>query len=125
MIVDDNEYIRESVEILLKLYGLSSVNADSGEECLRHLQSGFRGLILMDVMMPNMDGWDTIREMVDRGLYDGNFIIMLTAMSEPNEKMEGLQEYVVDYITKPFTPQDFIEKLKAYLAFLEVPLDET
>lgn len=118
MIVDDNPYIRESVEILLQLNGTKAINASGGEECLRQLQSGFRGVILMDIMMPFMDGWDTIREMVDRGLHDGNLIIMLTAMNEPTVKMHGLEEYVTDYITKPFTPNEFIEKLQFYLSFL-------
>ena len=119
MIVDDNQYIRESVEILLQLNGTRLLNASGGEECLKHLQEGFRGVILMDIMMAFMDGWDTIREIVDRGLNDGNVIIMLTAMNEPTVKMDGLQEYVVDYITKPFNPHEFIEKLKFYVSFLD------
>lgn len=119
MIVDDNQYIRESVGILLQLNGTKSLDASGGEECLKHLQAGFRGVILMDIMMPRMDGWDTIREIVDRGLNDGNLIIMLTAMNEPTIKMNGLQEYVVDYITKPFTPAEFVEKLQFYLTFLD------
>jgi DNA-binding response OmpR family regulator len=119
MIVDDNPYIRESVEILLQLNGTKALNASGGEECLKHLDAGFRGVILMDIMMPFMDGWDTIREMVARGLNDGNLIIMLTAMNEPTSKMHGLQEYVADYITKPFTPHEFLDKLRFYLSLLD------
>lgn len=126
MIVDDNDYIRESVEILLLSDGVKCLKAEGGEGCLGHLAAGFRGLILMDVMMPKMDGWDTIRAMVDRGLYEGNIIIMMTAVSEPTVKMEGLQEHVIDYITKPFNPSDFLKKIRMYLAFLdEVPPDES
>jgi DNA-binding response OmpR family regulator len=109
MIVDDNQAIRDSVEMLFQTVGIQIVTADGGEACLMHLEQGFRGIILMDVMMPGMDGWDTIRQIVERGLYDGNIITMLTAKSEPDSKMDGLQIYVTDYITKPFDSMQLIE----------------
>ncbi|ACH38059.1 response receiver CheY associated with MCPs of class 36H [Citrifermentans bemidjiense Bem] len=123
MIVDDNEYVRASVEIICNSAQLDLAMAASGPECLKHLESGFKGIILMDIMMPGMDGWDTIREMVDRGLYDGNIVVMLTGMGEPDSKMDGLQEYVSDYMTKPFGPDQLIESLEYYLTLLNTPVD--
>lgn len=117
MIVDDNQLIRESVKILFHSVGIEAVAADGGKECLRRLQEGFRGVILMDIMMPFMDGWDTIREIVAGGMYEGNIIVMLTGKGEPDQKMEGIQEYVTDYITKPFNPVQLIESV-TYLAAL-------
>jgi DNA-binding response OmpR family regulator len=118
MIVDDNEYIRLTVEIVCQSDEFNLVSAASGEECLRHLEAGFRGVILMDIMMPELDGWDTIREIVARGLYAGNVIVMLTGLGEPDEKMDGLQEYVTDYLTKPFGPDQLIDALRSYQALL-------
>ena len=118
MVVDDNEYVRLSVEIICQSVQIDLVSAASGEECLRHLEAGFRGVILMDVMMPGMDGWDTIREITARGLYAGNLIVMLTGMGEPDEHMEGVQEYVTDHLTKPFGPDQLIDALHSYLALL-------
>jgi CheY-like chemotaxis protein len=118
MIVDDNEYVRASVEIICESEELGLVAAASGAECLAQLESGFKGVILMDVMMPEMDGWDTIREMTNRGLYEGNLIVMLTGMGEPDAKMDGLQEYVTDYMTKPFGPDQLVEALQYYLTLL-------
>jgi len=118
MIVDDNEYVRASVEIICQTVQLGLTSADSGPQCLARLEAGFRGIILMDIMMPEMDGWDTIREIVDRGLYPGNIIVMLTGMGEPDAKMDGLQEYVTDYLTKPFGPDRLIESLQYYLTLL-------
>jgi len=115
MIVDDNKMIRESVRILFLNEGMEIVTADGGKECLRQLETGFRGIILMDIMMPGMDGWDTIREIVERGLYEGNVILMLTGKSEPDYKMDGLQEYVTDYVTKPFDPRALVGSVR-YLA---------
>jgi DNA-binding response OmpR family regulator len=57
--------------------------------------------------------------MVDRGLATGNVISMLTAREVPDEKMSGLQEYVIDYITKPFDPDAVVETVKEYFTLLE------
>lgn len=119
MIVDDNEYVRESVEILFQTEGGRVATSEGGKECIEHLEAGFRGVILMDVMMPHMDGWDTIREIVSRGLYDGNIILMLTAKREPDEKMEEIQSYVTDYLTKPFKPSELLEMVKYYASLLK------
>jgi CheY-like chemotaxis protein len=118
MIVDDNEFIRAAVEFICQHEELDLVSAASGAECLRHLESGFRGVILMDIMMPGMNGWETIREMVQRDLYPGNLIVMLTGMGEPDTRMDGLQEYVTDYLTKPFGPDLLTDALRYYLFLL-------
>jgi CheY-like chemotaxis protein len=115
MIVDDNENIRAAVDFICQSETLDLCSAASGEECLRQMEAGFRGVILMDIMMPDMDGWDTIREIVARGMYPGNVIVMLTGMGEPDARMDGLQEYVTDYMTKPFGPDQLIEALQYYL----------
>lgn len=120
MVVDDNEYVRASVEIICQSVQLDLTSASCGQECLEQLEGGFRGVILMDIMMPEMDGWDTIREIVRRGLYNGNIIVMLTGMGEPDAKMDGVQEYVTDYMTKPFGPDQLIESLQYYLTLLSV-----
>ena len=119
MLVDDEECIRETISELLDSEGIKIITAVGSHECLRFLRGGFRGVILMDIMMPGMDGWATIREIEKEGLMPGNIISMLTAMDVPDERMEGLQEYVVDYITKPFDPSDFITAVRKHLILLD------
>lgn len=119
MLVDDEECIRETIRELLDSEGIDVITAGGANECLRMLRGGFRGVILMDVMMPVMDGWATIREIEKEGLMGGNIISMLTAMDVPDERMEGLQEYVIDYITKPFDPSGFIATVRKYLILLD------
>lgn len=119
MLVDDEEMIRESVELFLQTAGIEILTATSGRDCLGILREGFRGVILMDVMMPEMTGWDTIRSIVENKLYDGNIIVMLTALNSPDGRMEGLQEYVTDYMTKPFNPDQLVDALHYYLGLLE------
>jgi len=119
LLVDDEECIREIISELLALEGIHVVTAVGAGECLQLLRGGFRGVILMDVMMGGMDGWATIREMEKEGLLAGNVISMLTAMDVPDERMEGLQEVVVDYIIKPFDPDAFVVAVKKYLALFD------
>ena len=118
MIVDDDELVRESVGAFFDSEGIPYCVAASGDECLEFLEDGFRGVILMDVMMPVMSGWDTIREIVRADLFEGNIIVMLTALNAPDNKMEGIQEYVTDYLTKPFKPEELLDVLKYYFSLL-------
>lgn len=118
MLVDDEEMIRDSVELFFQSEGIKILTVASGDDCLEYLEEGFRGIILMDVMMPNMTGWDTIRKIVENDLYEGNIIVMLTAMDAPDNKMEGIQEYVTDYLTKPFNPDELMEILQYYFTLM-------
>lgn len=122
MLVDDEEMIRESVELLFQSEGIRILTAAGGNECLAHLEAGFRGVILMDVMMPGMNGWDTIRAIVESHLYEGNIVVMLTALGAPDNNMEGIQEYVTDYITKPFDPDVLMKSVDYYLSLLDAEI---
>lgn len=118
MVVDDDEDILFTVRSIFRRHSVRVVVAKSGAECLDHLEKGFKGVILMDIMMPGMDGWDTIKEIVDRGYADDLIISMFTAKDVPDTKMEYLKEYVFDYITKPFEPQELIDVVNEYLDLL-------
>lgn len=118
MLVDDEEVIRESVEIFFQSSALDLITASSGDECIEQLEAGFRGVILMDVMMPGMNGWETIRKIIELNLFEGNIIVMLTALSAPDCSMEGILEYVTDYVTKPFNPHEMLESVHYYLTLL-------
>jgi len=119
MVVDDDPSIRSTVDIILKTSGYSICAVESGQGCLDKLREGFRGLILMDVMMPKMDGWDTIAAIEDEGLYKGNVICMLTAVHDPCPKLEKLTEYVMDYVRKPFTSEELLEVVTEYIEYVQ------
>jgi DNA-binding response OmpR family regulator len=119
MVVDDDPSILITVKNILETEGVEVVTADSGKACVNKLEAGFKGVLLLDIMMPHMDGWDTIREIVARGLMGGNVISMLTAKDVPDAKMDGLQQYVIDYNTKPFEPERLIGAVDEYLSYLE------
>jgi DNA-binding NtrC family response regulator len=119
LIVDDDDSILNTVDRILSQQGIAVKKVNSGQACLKALEEGFKGLILMDVIMPGMDGWDTVKSIVDRGYLDGVLICMLTGKSDPDQKMETLKEYILDYIRKPFDYKTFIELVKEYLSYLK------
>jgi CheY-like chemotaxis protein len=102
LVVDDNEAIRRTVGMMLTHQGSTATLATCGEDCLQALRAGFRGLILMDVNMPDMDGWDTVRAAIENGLLGDNLICMMTALTEPEHGSEDLAPYIFEYIAKPF-----------------------
>lgn len=119
LIVDDEELVQYSIRRILQGAGFDVLIASSGDECLEILKKGFKGLILMDIVMPNMDGWDTVKAIVDAGLFDGNIICMLTGKEVPDIKMDYLKEYVLDYIRKPFDSKKLVQIVGEYLSYLK------
>ena len=120
MIVDDEMTVRYSVRRILEHAGLKVTEVEDGESCINLLKKGFKGLILMDITMPGLDGWDTIQKIVDMGLAEGNIICMLTGKEKPDPKMDQLKEYVLDYIRKPFDNIKLIEIVKEYISYLNL-----
>ncbi|MCK9306712.1 MAG: response regulator [Methanoculleus sp.] len=118
MVVDDDVFILEVMEELLRPEGIEVVAAVSGDACIAALEKGFRGFILMDIMMPKKDGWETIEEMIDRDLMEGNVVAMLTARDVPDRELEQMKEHVIDYITKPFEADEIVAIVKGYLEYL-------
>ena len=118
LVVDDEYSILVSVRELLEPEGFEVITVDSGRGCIEELKKGFKGVILMDIMMPGLDGWDTIKWIVDGGFLEGNIIAMLTARDTPDKKMEYVKEYVIDYIRKPFEPDQLVTAVKEYFTYL-------
>jgi len=119
MIVDDEPDIREVVKVVLEPFGFEVVTADCGNKCIEELQQGFKGVILMDVMMPGIDGWETIRQIESKGLTEGNIISMLTAKEDPDTDLSQMTETVLNYIRKPFKTDYLVATVEKYCAWLE------
>ena len=118
MVVDDDESIRKTLGLLLKRKGCEVALAPCGEDCLRTLREGFLGVILMDIMMPGLTGWQTIRAIADENLMDGVLICMLTAKAYSGSEAEGLEKYVFDYLAKPFEIAQLMACVENAAAFL-------
>lgn len=114
MVVDDDPYILITLRELFEDYGFEVYTVPNGKDCIDELKQGFKGVILMDIMMPIMTGWDTIREILKEDLYKGIIISMLTAKDLPDPDINELREYIKDYITKPFDPKELVSIVKNY-----------
>ncbi len=121
MVVDDIPDVHVAVSRVLQRAGYTVTCASDGVECISLLRKGFRGLILMDIQMPSLDGWETIRKMVEEDLIRGNLICMLTTRPTPGEAAEGLEEYVFDYMPKPFEASQLLEVARLATEYLRPP----
>lgn len=118
LLIDDDPSVAMTVDFVLKRWGgeVHFEAVDSGAKGLDKLRDGFKGLILLDVMMPEMDGWETVEAMVNGGLLDGNVICMLTAVGDPGVRMESLTQYILDYVRKPCDPDEIVQAVQQGLA---------
>ncbi|GHV37564.1 DNA-binding response regulator [Clostridia bacterium] len=114
LVADDDREIVKAIRLLLKDEGLESAPAYDGEEAIRALNEQPIQLIILDIMMPRMDGLSaTLKIRAERG---GNVpIILLSAKSEQSDKILGLSMGADDYVTKPFHPQELMARCKAHL----------
>lgn len=112
LIVDDERNIVELIRLYLEREGYSTVCAYDGEEALRLFEEQQPELILLDIMLPKMDGWQVCKEI--RKSSDTP-IIMLTAKSDTFDKVLGLELGADDYMTKPFEAKELLARVKAVL----------
>jgi len=116
MIVDDDPDILITIRELLEPEGFEVFTVQNGKECIDELEKGFKGVILMDVMMPHMDGWTTIRQIIIQGFHKDNIISMISAKDECDWRFDDLKQYIRNYITKPFDSKQLISIVKGYFS---------
>jgi len=116
MVVDDDPDILITIRKIFENAGYEVLTVDSGSDCINELERGFKGVILMDIMMPFMSGWDTIREIIKKGFADDVSISIVTAKGTPDyDEMKGLEAHVHDYITKPFDIRVLLTNVKGMI----------
>jgi DNA-binding response OmpR family regulator len=113
LIVDDEPEMLRGLEDNLQFEGYQTVTADDGKKGLAMALSEAPDLILLDVMMPGMSGWDLCRELRQRGLDVP--VIMLTARGEEVDRVLGLELGADDYVTKPFSLRELMARIRAVL----------
>ena len=115
LIVDDEPNIVLSLEFLMKKEGYEVRSVANGEEAMQVITEKIPDLILLDVMMPRKDGYEVCQELRARASWKDIKIIMLTAKGRDVEREKGLALGANDYITKPFSTQELVEKVKSLL----------
>jgi DNA-binding response OmpR family regulator len=116
LLVDDEEDILDFLELILEEQSYTILKACSGRDALAAAQMHRPDLILLDIMMPEMDGWEVLKLLKADEEMQHIPVAMLTARTEMKDKIQGLQEGAIDYICKPFSTKDLIEKLQIIFA---------
>jgi two-component system KDP operon response regulator KdpE len=118
LVVDDEPRMVHFIRLNLEHDGFEVVEAPSGSKALDRLRDRLPDLILLDVMMPELDGFETLRLVREISSVP---IIMLTAKGEEDDRVRGLELGADDYITKPFSPRELVSRVRAVLRRTEAP----
>jgi DNA-binding response OmpR family regulator len=118
LVVDDEPRMIGFIRMNLELEGHHVIEAHDGLEALEAIRTKLPDVVLLDVMMPELDGFETLRMLRE---FSSIPVIMLTAKGEENDKVYGLELGADDYITKPFGPRELSSRVKAVLRRAEMP----
>ena len=112
LVVDDERRMVGFIRLNLEQDGFEVIEAYNGTEALERLRDSLPDLILLDVMMPDIDGFEVLRMIREISQVP---VIMLTAKGEEDDKVKGLELGADDYVTKPFSPRELVSRVKAVL----------
>ncbi len=110
--VEDDEHIRASMRLALEDEGYEVVEAADGEEAVRSFDTDASDLVLLDLMLPGMDGFECCREIRQSSVVP---VIMVTARTDTQDVVEGLEAGADDYVTKPFVAKELSARIRALL----------
>jgi len=116
LVVDDEPRIRRFVRMNLDLEGYEVTEADDGLAALNKVRDALPDLVLLDVMMPDMDGFETLERIREVSSVP---VIMLTVKSDEDDRIRGLDLGADDYVTKPFSPRELSSRIRAVLRRVE------
>lgn len=116
LVVDDEPDVVELIEMLLQRRGYEVLTASNGMEGIMRADAERPDLILLDIMMDEMDGWETLKLLRLEANTRDIPVVMVSARMEPRDKIRGLQEGAVDYVTKPFAVQELLDTVAEVLA---------
>lgn len=113
LIVDDEMHIRDLVQKYATFENYESETAENGLEAIEKVKHNEYDLVIMDIMMPELDGFSAVKEIRKISQVP---VIMLSARSEEYDKLYGFDLGIDDYVTKPFSPKELMRRVNAVLA---------
>ena len=120
LIIEDEEPIRELIKLNLSMTGYDTLGAADGSEGLRYIKDEKIDLVLLDIMLPQLDGYELLPEIIKKKIP----VILLTAKNGLRDKVKGLEMGADDYITKPFEAVELLARIKAVLRRSQKDIDE-
>jgi CheY-like chemotaxis protein len=117
LVVEDEVHIQRLIKLVLEKHKLEVDTASSGEEALQRLKAGARpDMILLDILMPGIDGLSVLRTLKSTAEFKDIPVVMLTALAQENVVLQGIKLGAKDYIRKPFHPTELVKRLAKHLA---------
>jgi DNA-binding response OmpR family regulator len=115
LVVDDEQDVLDVLRLVLAKSGYEVLTATSGMEGLTQAESQLPDLIVLDIMMQQMDGWEVLKLLKLDERTSSIPVVILSARVEPKDMIRGLQEGAIDYVTKPFAVREILSKVAALL----------
>jgi DNA-binding response OmpR family regulator len=112
LVADDEPYIARSLSFVLKREGFTVDVASNGEEALRKARETTPKVMVLDVMMPKMDGFRVCRTLKSDEKLKDIYVFILTAKGQEADRVRGMKEGADDYITKPFSPMEIVARVR-------------
>jgi len=125
LVVDDEDDILNFLELVLQEKGYEVLTAGGGQEALTQAQMAKPDLVLLDIMMPQMDGWEVLKLLRVDDETANVPVAMLSARTDAQDRVQGLQEGAVDYIFKPFSLEDLLNKIESIFGQAETSQSTT
>ncbi|MHB1956047.1 MAG: response regulator transcription factor [Sulfobacillus sp.] len=113
LVVDDEAHIRELCRLYLERAGYAVTEAETGGQALELLQHQTIDLVVLDIMLPEVDGWNVLKSIRHRDVWLP--VVMLTAVGEEEDRISGLEAGADDYLIKPFSPRELVARVRAVL----------
>jgi DNA-binding response OmpR family regulator len=118
LLIEDEEKLRKIIKLYLEKEGFEVEEASDGNEAIEKFQPSMYSVIILDVMLPQKDGWSVLREIRKK---DDTPVIMLTARGEDDDKIFGFELGADDYVVKPVSPKEIVARVKAILKRTKKP----
>jgi DNA-binding response OmpR family regulator len=122
LVVDDEPGIVDIARANLESQGYEVIGAHDGQEALKKIREDRPDLVVLDILMPEMDGWEVLRHMELDAEMAGIPVVMLTAKVSDEDVLRGLEAGAVEYMTKPFYPQELVAAVKINLQVFDPEL---
>jgi len=119
LVVDDEKELTSLVSLHMKMAGYEVLIASTGEKALDISREEKPDLIILDLMLPKIDGWEVCKQLRQDVATQDIPVIMLTARTQTEDKLKGFEAGVDDYVTKPFSPRELVARVKRVLARAE------
>jgi DNA-binding response OmpR family regulator len=117
LVIEDDEHISQVLKFMLERQGYRVVHLADGRAAVNHVASStlVPDLVLLDVMLPYIDGFEIVRQMRARAAWSGVPVLMLTAKNTERDSVRALDAGVDDFVTKPFQPNELLARVRRFL----------